>query len=243
MFGDVNLIHELTRLRKTKYQEENLVVSEAKKILHRDLFTRKKILENLQHYSKSFYTLDEEDLDMRFVFSVEEIKRIAVLYRLKFLDSRFFKPDLPYEAHIKLEELNIRFRKEIRDYKILSHYENFSDAAANYQAVLLVETNYGNYYLLHLWGKTLKQARKLKCFPLRNFETLISTVIIATLVLAVSIPTDLITLDRNAGYWSGYRAAAFFHLLIFNSGVTVYFTFAFSKNFSSTVWNRYKDFD
>jgi hypothetical protein len=62
------------------------------------------------------------------------------------------------------------------------------------------------------------------------------------LLLDLALPTRLITLDHSANYWSGYRAAAFFHLLIFNFGVTAYLTFAFAKNFSSSVWNRYTDF-
>jgi len=69
------------------------------------------------------------------------------------------------------------------------------------------------------------------------------TIILVTFIITMSLPINLITLDPSADYWSGYRAAAFFHLLIFNVGVVVYTTFAFSKNFSSTIWNRDRDFD
>lgn len=80
-------------------------------------------------------------------------------------------------------------------------------------------------------------------WPLRRFENLALTVIMATLLITLALPTWLITLDSSAQYWSGYRAAAFMHLLIFNAGITAYLTFAFSRHFSSTVWNRKKDFD
>ena len=70
-----------------------------------------------------------------------------------------------------------------------------------------------------------------------------ATVILSTLVLTLLLPTSLITLDARATYWSGYRAAAFMHLLIFNAGITTYITFAFLGNFSSSVWNRKRDFD
>jgi hypothetical protein len=242
MFGDLNLTSELIRLRKASRQEEDQIVSEVKKILHEDLFTEKKILENLPLYRRSFLVLDEEDLRQDKIFTLQEIKQVAVLYRLKFLDSSFFKPELPFEVGLKTEELNKRFHKDIGTYKVLSHYENFKNSTARHQAMVFVETNYGNYYLLHSWGKTLKMSRRLQFLPLRSFESLILSVVFITLVLALSLPTGVITLDSKAEYWSGYRAAAFFHLLIFNFGVTVYFTFTFAKNFSNTVWNRYKDF-
>ena len=51
--------------------------------------------------------------------------------------------------------------------------------------------------------------------PLKNFENLFKTVLLYTLIVTLIIPTPLITLDSEATYWSGYRAAAFMHLLIF----------------------------
>jgi hypothetical protein len=108
---------------------------------------------------------------------------------------------------------------------------------------MFVKTNDDNYYLALCWGKALKESRKLKFLHLRSFETLVMAILVTTFILTMCLPTQLITLDHKAEYWSGYRAAAFFHLLIFNFGVTVYFTFTFAKNFSNTVWNRYRDFD
>jgi len=242
MMGDADLKNELNYLRNKTRKGEDTLVSEAKKILKQDLFAEKKILENLKLYRTSFEVLDEEDLDSDEVFTLAEIKNIAVRYRLKFLDSGFFKPPIPRECNLKREYLNEKFQKEIKDFSVLAPYENFTDVNAQNQSVVFVKTNYDNYYLVYSWGKTLKENRKLKFLALRNFETLVITIVLITLIIAVSLPTRLITLDHKATYWSGYRAAAFFHLLIFNFGVTVYFTFAFAKNFSSTVWDRYRDF-
>ena len=107
----------------------------------------------------------------------------------------------------------------------------------------LPPTNYDNYFLVHQWGKKVPWYRSLIYWPMRRFESLLLTVIFFTLAVTLVLPTDLITLDSKAGYWSGYRAAAFFHLLIFNAGVTIYITLAFTRNLSSSMWNRKKDFD
>lgn len=243
MFKDVDIKQQLILLRNKSRKEEDRLISEANRILKKDLFAEEKILANLKQYNRSFEKLDEEDLDPALVFTPAEIRRVSIYYRLKFLDSKFFKPEIPYEAILKIKVLNGEFHKEIKSFKVLTPHESFMDKNTKLEAILFAKTNYDNYYLIHKWGNELKWYRKLVFWPLRNFENLILTVLTFTLILAVSLPTHLITLDKKADYWSGYRAAAFFHLLIFNLGVTAYITFAFAKNFSSSVWNRYKDFN
>jgi hypothetical protein len=243
MFENVDIKDKLDRLRNKIRSEGDFLVTEANRILQKDLFTEKKILENLKTYNNSFEILNEEDLDEDLIFTIHEIKQIAIIYRLKFLESKFFKSDIPYEAVLKIKELNDVFHKEIKLFKILAPGENFIKRNNAKETMLFAKTNYDNYYLIHRWGNKLEWNRKLKYWPLRNFENLVITILICTLIIAFSLPTHLITLDRKAEYWSGYRAAAFFHLLIFNFGVTAYITFAFAKNFSSSIWNRSKDFN
>jgi hypothetical protein len=243
MFKSVDIKNKLTQLRRKTRRAEDDLISETKRILKKDLFEEKKILENLKQYNRSFEILDEEDLEEELIFTVSEIKQIAVIYRLKFLESRIFKPEIPYEAILRIKDLNLRFRKEVRIFKVLAPRESFFDKRSRGEALLFGKTNYDNYYLIHRWGNKLKWHRKLMFWPIRNFETLFFTVILFTLIITLSLPTWIITLDPRAEYWSGFRMAAFFHLLIFNMGVTAFITFAFTKNFSSSIWNQEKDFD
>lgn len=243
MFERVDVKNQLTRLRSRNRTGEDRLLNEARQILNNDLFTEKKILENLKQYNQSFNILDEDVLDPSLVFSPEEIKQVAVIYRLKFLESKLYKPEIPYEAILKIKDLNTLFRKEIKLFSVLAHPRSFRDINREEEALLFAKTNHGNYYLVHKWGKKFNTLRKFEYFPLRNFETLVLTVLTVTLLITMILPTEFITLDSSATYWCGYRAAAFFHLLIFNLGVTIYITFAFTKNFSSSIWNRVKDFD
>ncbi len=242
MFSNTNIKYELNKLRNTRTGQD-ILVSEANRILTQDLFTEQKILQNLKQYNKSFEIIDEEDVDTQSIFTPKEIKNIAINYRLKFLDSHLYKPEIPYEAILKIKDINTRFKKEIKLFKILSLPHSFHDTNSKSESILFVKTNYNNYYFIHSWGNSVHRNRKFKFWPLRNFETLAATVIFSTLVLTLCLPTEWITLDRKATYFSGYRAAAFFHLLIFNFGVTAYITFAFAKNFSSSIWNYKNDFD
>jgi hypothetical protein len=90
---------------------------------------------------------------------------------------------------------------------------------------------------VHSWGNELKWYKKYAYFPLRTFETLFATIALFTLLVDLILPVELITLDRSAPYWCGYRIATYFHLLIFFSGFTAYTTFAFHFNFSKSNWN------
>jgi hypothetical protein len=91
--------------------------------------------------------------------------------------------------------------------------------------------------MIHQWGKPVHKWRKWQYLPLRSFETLAISVILFTLIVDLILPTHLITLDRTAGYWSGYRLGVYFHLLIFFSGLTMFFVIGFFRNVSKNIWN------
>ncbi|MDP1802133.1 MAG: hypothetical protein Q8L81_12320 [Bacteroidota bacterium] len=238
----VNIKEELTRFKNKTRSKEDELIQEAHRILSNDIFSEDKILKNLKHYNNSFEIVDEEDVDSNMIFKISEIKKIALQYRLKFIDSKYFKDEIPYEAILKIKHINLCYRKDIKGFKILAPLEAFKEDGVKKPAILFAPTNLGNYYIIHKWGGDFKWYRKMLSWPLKNFDHLFGTVIIYTLIVTLCIPTPLITLDATAGYWSGYRAAAFMHLLIFHCGVTAYITFAFGKNLSSITWNHYRDF-
>jgi len=241
MFQNINIQHQLLKLRHKAQQDGDSLVLEANRILNNELFAEKHILENLIQYNKSFELIDEEEVDREMIFSLTEIKNLCVIHRLKFLDSKHYKTDIPYEAILKIKDVNRDYHKDLRYFKILSVPESFNKVG-NQESLLFAKTNHGSYFLIHKWGNTLKWKRKYKYWHLQQFENLFIALLVLTLCITLLLPTSLITLDHKAEYWSGYRAAAFFHLLIFNVGVTAYVSFAFGKNFSSSIWNQQKDF-
>ncbi len=243
MFRPPDIAEELRRVRlRTRSAQEELV-SEANRILRNDLYSEKKVLEHLGSYEKRFETLDEEDVDGGQIFTLPEIRTICLRQRLRFLDSAEYKPEIPYEAVTRIRELERVYQKQLKHFKVMAFPSAFRNSADDNVALLFARTNHGNYYLVNRWGKKPRWTRWLKYWPLRRFETLLATVVCFTLIVTLVLPTHLITLDSHATYWSGYRAAAFMHLFIFNAGITAYLTFAFSRNFSSSVWNRKRDFD
>ena len=166
---------------------------------------------------------------------------MAINYRLKFLDSQQYKFDFPLEVLLSLEDFNRTHKKNLKGFKLLSS-DNFFKKNTGDLTMLFAPTDLGNYCLIHQWGKPYNNKRKVLNWPLRNIENLFITLLIFTLIVTLILPTNLITLDRKATYWCGYRVGVFFHLLIFFMGFTVYWAFAFSRNLSSQLWDREKNF-
>lgn len=239
MLKKINITNELIKERQKISKAEDVIMDQVKSILNSDLVKESNVLENLKFYNKTFELLDEEVLDTELIFRPEEIKTICIKYRLRFLDSQFYKGEIPYESVLKIKDLNTRYRKDLKGFKILASRETFSLKEKNSKpAILFAKTLTGNYYLIHSWGEEYKWYRKILAFPMRTFESLMLSLLILTLIIDLSLPTRLITLDHSATYWCGYRIASYFHLLIFLTGFTAYFTFAFNKNFSKSDWNN-----
>ena len=231
------LYKELMSLRD-KRKEEDMVIEEVRSIIRRSMIYSKQVLQNLDLYQQTYQMLDDEEIDHQFVFTANEIEKVAIKYRMCFLDIVYFKKEIPTVAEIKIEYLNEIYCKQLSGFKILSYRECFthSNSKKNY-GILFVPTLNGHYYLIHQWGDPVPVARKWLYFPLQNFETLAVSLMVFTLLVDLILPTRLITLDRTATYWSGYRVGVYFHLLIFFGGLSVFFIVGFFKNVSKNIWN------
>jgi hypothetical protein len=221
------------RLRTSR---EDRLVAQAREQLIRSQLNERNILDNLKFYNSSFEFLDEEELPADKIFTQSQIRETCIKLHLRFLPSQAFEGEVPYEAVLKIEALNARHKKELRHFRILSTRE-FLSGTGHQQALLFAQTLYGNYYHIHTWGQPLPRYRKLAYFVLRNFESLIGTLVAFTLVLSLLIPNEYLTTDQRATYFSMYRMAAIFHLLILNSALTIFLLFAFHLSFAENNWD------
>jgi hypothetical protein len=234
--GTTNLRQALNSERKRRSQQE-ILLQEAERILFKSRLSEKNILDNLKLYNKSFEFLDDEEIEQDKIFTSGQIKNLCKKQRLKFLPSQNHPGQIPYEAILKIKDLNTLYRKDIKHFKIVGSHSFFKSDHSEEEAMLFAKTIYGNYYLIHTWGKPLSNWRSLKFFAIRNFETLFVCLLVFSLCEALLMPTRLITTDERAGYFSLYRTACIFHLLIFNAGFTVFGLFSFHVNFSETDWD------
>ena len=113
MFSQSNIQHLLEQSKRLHRTQEEELLWQAKQILQDDLLSEAKVLSNLKYYHRSFEVMNESDCNSELVFSLEEIKKVAIAYRLCFVDSAELKIEVPYEAILMIKELNVKFAKEI----------------------------------------------------------------------------------------------------------------------------------
>lgn len=240
MLKNIHIAEALALEKQKIFRQEDGLLEEAKRVLLAERFTEKNILNNLTSYIQSFEFLDEEELDEKKLFRKEELKNCCTVYRMKFLDSQLFKGEFPYEAILKIKDLNQLQRKDIKHFKLLAPRALFKDGdQKNQGALLFAETICGNYYLIHQWGEKIKWNRKITCFPLRNFEALLTCLLLFSLVCTLITPTRMITSDVHVqqDYFSMYRIALFFHIVILTASMVVFRFFAHRLYFSSSQWD------
>lgn len=234
------MLSQLNEERKKLRKESDELILEAQRILINDRFTEKKILDNLKQYNQSFELLNEDDIDESNLFTLSELKTFCIKNRLRFVSSTYFKGEFPYESILKIKDYNKFQKKDLRHFKILCPAELIADASLKCPAALFCKTMYGNYYLIHTWGENLSTKRKIVKWPLRNFETLFISALIVTALITLILPNSLLTTDVHAEYFSMYRAACFFHVLILIVGFSVFRMIATNKGLSSSIWDSSK---
>ncbi|MEO8762343.1 MAG: hypothetical protein ABI388_12275 [Bacteroidia bacterium] len=232
-----NLQQALESERKQLSQQEKLL-QDAERILFKSRLSDKNILDNLKFYNKSFEFLDDDDeIETEKIFTALQLKSICKKLRLRFLPSQFYQEEIPYEAVLKIKDLNIKYRKDIKHFKILSASSFFAENKKQHQAMLFAQTIYGNYYLIHAWGKPLNKWRSILFFSARNFESLFISILLFSLTEALLLPNNIISTDERADYFSLYRMACIFHLLILNAGFTIFILFSSRFTFSESNWD------
>ncbi len=217
--------------------QQDALLQEAEQILIKSRLSEKNILYNLKFYNSSFEFLDDDEIAKENIFTQAQIKNLSKKLCLRFLSSQHSASDIPYEAILKIKELNVTYRKDLKHFKIVSTSAFFASPNAYAPAMLFAQTLCGNYYLIHTWGKSFNNWRSVKFFALRNFESLFACLFLFTLLETLLMPNHLLTTDTKAGYFSLYRMACVFHLLILNAAFTVFGLFSSRLNFSESIWD------
>jgi hypothetical protein len=234
--GDKTLQQALENERK-ELSQQDILLQEAERILFKSRLSDKNILDNLKFYNSSFEFLDDDEIEKQKTFTPAQIKSLCKKLRLRFLSSQSYKGEIPYEAILKIKDINTTHHKDVKHFKIVSTTDFFASSGIDAAAMLFVQTLYGNYFLLHSWGKPVSKWRSVKFFALRNFESLFVCLFVFTIAESLLMPTHLLTTDIKTGYFSMYRMACVFHLLIFNAAFTVFGLFSSRLNFSESNWD------
>lgn len=232
MFSRTNLEKQLLKYR-SKRIDEQLIMDEVQRIFSENEMQRDKIISTLtEEPSKVDNNFNFDLLNTAHIFHIEDIKNLCINYRLRFLDSHFFKGNFPEEAISEIRNLEKHHNVALKNFKIIApakllKLENADDP------LLFAPMGNDYFYLIHKWGNDLHPFRKLMMWPYKNFENLIFTVFVLSILLTAITPMTWFTKT------GGMQEEILLFLFIFKmvAGIVIYYGFAKGKNFNGAIWD------
>jgi hypothetical protein len=196
--------------------------------LHSELIKSKRI-------SKIKIDLDynPDKIDSNRLFHVDQIRKICIDYRLRFLDFNFFKGGVPDEAYTKLKEFELNhpdldFNIKMMAPTKLFQLENYDDP------LMFVSLGNNYYYLIHKWGNDMSYFRKMFMWPFKNIYNILVYITIISLFFTTFVPDGIFFYKNNP-------EIQFFVVFLFMfkslAAIFIYFGFAMGKNFNENIWN------
>lgn len=226
-------IEERLQQLKAKQKNEEDILKAVQDILDKDNQKDAEILKTLSSSNHTFSNDFNFDLlESGKIYHIDQIKDICIDYRLRFLDSKYFKGELPYEAISKIKGLEKNHNTTLDGFKIIAPSKMFKLENAD-DPLLFAPIGNGYYYLIHKWGNDLSPFRKLLMWPYKSFGNLIITTILVSLLATGLFPEGVFSNEPNA------TQAGMIFFFIFKSiaAIVIYYGFAAGKNFNTAIWD------
>ena len=181
------------------------------------------------------WDINSDLLDKNRIFSLDDIKTVCINYRLRFLDSKYFKQEeLPYDAIAATKTLEKELGHEVKHFKIVANEKFFKLEDANKDPMLFAQINETNFYLIHKWGTDFKWYKKWLSFPMRSIPSLLITVIVVGLTLSIVLPYIFGKTEADVAY---YQTMGLAFVTIYSLFTGVFGGITFYKRFSRVCWN------
>lgn len=227
-----NIEARLSEASRRKLSAEK-IMSDVAEILERDTAHEDRIQNNLQGNNPGAVNSFEFDLlESHRIYHLEQIREICIDYRLRFLDSRYFKGGIPPEALAVVKRLEKEHGTELKGFKILAPSRLFKLEDKD-DPILFAPIGNGYYYLIHKWGTDLHPLRKWLVWPFKNIVNLTVLVLFISYVATLMIPDGLFSKTASAAeFW-----IIFFFMFKSIAAVVIFYGFALGKNFNPAIWN------
>ncbi|WP_375234899.1 hypothetical protein [Winogradskyella sp.] len=227
-----NIEQKLQRL-KIKQNSENSILDAVKSILKKDDNHDEKIIKTL-NYGKSSHNNSFEFnlLETKNIYHIDQIKSVCIDYRLRFLNTKYFKGKLPYEAISKIKALEKSHKIELKGFKIIAPSKLFKLENAD-DPLLFAPVGNDYYYLVHKWGNDLNPFRRILMWPYKSFGNLIFTTLMVSLFATGLVPDGLFS-DKMTSSQTGM---IFFFMFKSIAAIVLYYGFAAGKNFNTAIWD------
>ena len=236
LFSSRDLINELQREKERTARVQRALMDEVHDLIQRGEAADEAILQRMQQAAGN-RQYEIYSYDRRNVFSQEVIRTISIQYRLRFLPSGYFRPGIPYEAFLKIRELEQRNQVSLREFYVMAPAEAFKLEKKS-DPLLFLALGDGKFLLIHRWGSDLSRFRKMISLPLQSLQTLVISILIGSLLIAASVPESWIASNEHQARISySIRMYVFFVSVLFSMVATVFLHIRRNKNLSEDEWD------
>ena len=233
----LDIKEELEKQRKKSEAKENRLLDEAKTLLEQGKKLDEDLIQRLRSSDESKKLTRLEEIYPENIYTIETIEKICIRYRLRFLDTKYFKPQFPYDALMKIKTIERTNGIRIEKFRIIAPGEAFNLEDVNKDPLLFAELADGRYYLLHKWGKDLSWFRRVYTWPLQNLSTFFFTLVAVCAVIVFTMPREWIVRHESLHpYMFQFRMMLMMQMIIGFFFFLVFIGLAFHRNFSSMDW-------
>lgn len=228
-----NLLNELISIKSRSFNEK-AILNSVQNILEENESHRNVIKETLEFKSSTISNDFKFDLlKTEHIFHVDHIRELCVNYRLRFLDSCLFKPDIPEEAISKIRALEKEHQVQLSGFKIMApsklfYLKNYDDP------ILFAPIGNGYFYMIHKWGNDISFTRKWLVKPFKNMVSFGWLLLFLSVLLTAIIPDNVLGNKYN----SVFHLVSFLFIFKSLAGISLYYCFWQGKNFNENIWNR-----
>jgi hypothetical protein len=231
MLAKTNIETVLHKTRDRRISSE-AILAEVSEILEENTRQRDAIKLKLKGSGSDENNFKTDLLEANRIFHLEDIRKLCITYRLRFLESNFFKGEIPEEAISKIRQLEKEHDTPLSGFKIMApskllKLENADDP------LLFAPLGNDYFYLVHKWGNDLHPFRKLLMWPYKSFENLVFTVFLLSILLTAMTPMNMFT---HTAHMQEYFLM-FLFMFKAVGGIVLYYGFAKGKNFNSAIWD------
>jgi hypothetical protein len=232
VFKNTDIEHQLD-VQRNKQKSEDKILEEVRFILS-DNFEQEA---QPNHVPKTKNTSDSNDFDFDLletnrIYHIDQIKKICIDYRLRFLDRKYFKGKVPEKAASKIRDLETIHNIEIRGFKIMAPSKLFKLEDKD-DPLLFAPIGNDYFYLIDKWGNDLHPLRKLLVWPFKNIVNLTFFVFLISYLVALMVPNNLFSKNDSLGEFF----IIFFFMFKCIASVVIFYGFALGKNFNPAIWN------
>ncbi|WP_010520886.1 hypothetical protein [Aquimarina agarivorans] len=174
-----------------------------------------------------------DNLDHDNIYHINDIKKICIDYRLRFLSTHYFKGDFPVEAISKIKDLERIHETAFFKFKIIAPSRLFKLKNADDPLLFIpIENDY--YYLVHKWGNDMHPLRKTWAWFFKSFENTLLLCFFTSLLITLLIPEDMFSPAQSPGVGFFMELLFMFKSVV---AVVLYYGFSKGKNFNTAIWN------